>query len=49
MSLQMRWVSQSDLDQVAETRGLCYMHNRQDLAEIRQFTHNHSARTAFRA
>lgn len=40
MSLQMRWVGQSDLDRVAETRTLCYMHNRQDLADIRKYIHN---------
>ena len=40
MSIQMRWVGQSDLDRVAETRVLCYMHNRQDLAEVRQYIHN---------
>src|SRR6185295_18204855 len=40
MSLQMRWVGESDLDRVAETRTLCYMHNRQELAEVRKYIHN---------
>src|SRR5258705_3270597 len=40
MSLQMRWVGESDLDRVAETRVLCYMHNRQELAEVRKYIHN---------
>jgi hypothetical protein len=40
MNLQLRWVGESDLDRVAETRVLCYMHSRQDLAEVRKYIHN---------
>jgi predicted acetyltransferase len=40
MSLQLRWVGESDLDRVAETRVLCYAHHRQDLAEWREYIHN---------
>jgi predicted acetyltransferase len=40
MSLALRWVGESDLDRVAETRVLCYAHNRQDLPEWRKYIHN---------
>ncbi len=40
MSMQLRWVGEADLDRVAETRVLCYMHNRQELAEVRKYIHN---------
>jgi predicted acetyltransferase len=40
MSLTLRWVGESDLDRVAETRVLCYAHSREDLAEWRKYIHN---------
>ena len=40
MSLLMRWVGEQDLDRVAETRTLCYMHDRRELADIRKYIHN---------
>ncbi len=40
MSLTMQWVGESDLDRVAETRMLCYMHDRRELPDIRKYIHN---------
>src|SRR5215212_2578383 len=40
MSLQLRWVGESELDCVAETRVLCYAHSKQDLGEWRKYIHN---------
>ena len=36
MSLQMRWVGESELDRVAETRWMCYSHARKELERYKQ-------------